>query len=130
MEEYRLILDLAIAIGAALGGGLIARLLKLPTVIGYIIAGVVIGPYALGLVQNSNDIRLLAVVGVVLLLFTLGVEFSLRELKKIRNVAIFGGTAQILITTCLGMIVVMFLLRQSLTEAVIFGFLISLSSTN
>ncbi len=129
MEEYRLILDLAIAIGAALGGGLIARLLKLPTVIGYIIAGVVIGPYALGLVQNSNDIRLLAVVGVVLLLFTLGVEFSLRELKKIRNVAIFGGTAQILITTCLGMIVVMFLLRQSLTEAVIFGFLISLSST-
>jgi len=129
MEEYRLILDLAIVIGTALVGGLIARLLKQPTVLGYIIAGIVIGPYALGLVQNSNNIRLLAVVGVVLLLFSLGVEFSLRELKRIRNVAIFGGTAQMLITTCLGMIVVMFLLRQSLTEAVVFGFLISLGST-
>jgi len=129
MEEYRLILDLAIVIGAALGGGLIARLLKQPTVLGYIIAGIVIGPYALGLVQNSNDIRLLAVVGVVLLLFTLGVGFSFHELKRIRNIAIFGGTAQILITTCLGMIVVMFLLGQSLTEAIVFGFLISLSST-
>jgi len=129
MEEYRLILDLAIVIGAALGGGLIARLLKQPTVLGYIIAGIVIGPYALGLVQNSNNIRLLAIVGVVLLLFTLGVEFSFHELKKIRNVAILGGIAQILITTCLGMIVVMFLLGQSLTEAVVFGFLISLSST-
>ena len=129
MEEYSLILDLAIVIGAALVGGLIARLLKQPTVLGYIIAGIAIGPYAVGLVQNSNNVRLLAVVGVVLLLFSLGVEFSFHELKRIRNVAIFGGTAQILITTSLGMIVVIFLLGQSLTEAIVFGFLISLSST-
>ena len=129
MGDYRLVFDLAIVIGAALSGGLIAKLLKQPTVLGYIIAGIVIGPYALGLVQNTNDIRTLAVVGVVLLLFTLGVGFSFHELKRIRNVAIFGGTAQILITTCLGMIVVMFLLGQSFTESIVFGFLISLGST-
>lgn len=47
MEESRLILDLAIAFGAALGGGLIARLLKQPPILGYLIAGIIIGPYAL-----------------------------------------------------------------------------------
>ena len=124
-----MILDLAIVLGAALGGGLIARLLKQPAILGYAVAGIVIGPYALGLVQNTHNIEILATIGVVLLLFTLGVEFSFHELKRIRNVAIFGGIAQIAVTTALGMFVAMFLLGQSLREAIIFGFLIALSST-
>jgi CPA2 family monovalent cation:H+ antiporter-2 len=129
MEESRLILDLAIVLGAALGGGLIARLLKQSAILGYAVAGIVIGPYALGLVQSSHNIEILATIGVVLLLFTLGVEFSFHELKRIKNVAIFGGIAQIAVTTALGMFVAMFLLGQSLREAIIFGFLIALSST-
>jgi CPA2 family monovalent cation:H+ antiporter-2 len=129
MEESRLILDLAIVLGAALGGGLIARLLKQPAILGYIVAGIIIGPYALGLIQSTGNIRILATIGVVLLLFTLGLEFSLRELKRIRNVAIFGGIVQIVVTTTLGMFAAMFLLGQSLREAIVFGFLIALSST-
>ena len=129
MEESRLILDLAIAFGAALGGGLIARLLKQPAILGFIIAGIVIGPYALGLIQSIDNIRLLATIGVVILLFTLGLEFSLRELKRIRNVAIFGGIAQIVVTTALAMLLAMYLLGQSPREATVFGFLIALSST-
>jgi len=129
MGESELLLDLAIAFGAALGGGLIARLLKLPAILGYILAGVVISPHALGLVQNTNDIRTLATIGVVLLLFTLGVESSLHELKRIRDVAIFGGITQLVIIIGLGIIVVMFLFGQGIREASIFAFLISLSST-
>ncbi|MEA3442021.1 MAG: cation:proton antiporter [Chloroflexota bacterium] len=129
MEESRLILDLAIAFGAALGGGLIARSLRQPALLGYLIAGIVIGPYALGLVQSKDNIEILAAIGVVLLLFTLGVEFSFHELKRIRNVAIFGGIAQIAVTTVLGMFVGISLLGQSLYEAIVFGFMVALSST-
>lgn len=129
MEEPELILDLAIAFGAALGGGLIARLLKQPAILGYVIAGIIIGPYALGLIESIGNIRILATIGVVILLFTLGLEFSLRELKRIRNVAILGGITQIAVTTALGMFVAMFLLGQSPREATVFGFLIALSST-
>lgn len=129
MGESELLLDLAIAFGAALGGGLIARLLKQPAILGYIVAGVVISPDALGLVQNINDIRTIATIGVVLLLFTLGVESSFHELKRIRNVAIIGGTVQIVVITGLGALAVGFLLGQGLREAIVLGFLISLSST-
>jgi CPA2 family monovalent cation:H+ antiporter-2 len=98
-------------------------------ILGYLIAGVVIGPYVLGSVQNADDIQILATIGVVLLLFTLGIDFSFRELKRIKNIAILGGIAQIVATTILGIFVAMFLLGQSLREAIVFGFLISLSST-
>lgn len=129
MEESRLILDLTVSFAAALGGGLLARLLKQPTLIGYLVAGIVIGPYVLGLVWSTGNIQILATIGVVLLLFTLGIEFSFRELKRIGNVAIFGGIGQIAVSAALGVVVATFLLGQSLREAVIFGFLIALSST-
>jgi len=129
MEESGLILDLTVSFAAALGGGLLARLLKQPALIGYLVAGIVIGPYVLGLVWSTGNIQILATIGVVLLLFTLGIEFSFRELKRIRNVAIFGGIGQIAGTAALGVVMATFLLGQSLREAVIFGFLIALSST-
>ena len=129
MEESRLVLDLAIVLGAALGGGLIARLLKQPAILGYVVAGIVIGPYALGLIQSTHNIEILATIGVVLLLFTLGIQFSFHELKRIRNIAIFGGIGQIVVTTTLGMFAAMYLLGQGLREAIVFGFLIALSST-
>jgi len=129
MEGTGLILDLAIAFGAALVGGLIARLLKQPALLGYLIAGIVIGPYALGLIQRTDNIQILATIGVVLLLFTLGIEFSLQELRRIRNVAILGGIAQIAATTALGIFVGRALLGQGLYESIAFGFMIALSST-
>jgi len=128
LDEIDLILIIAIALGAALAGGLIARFFKQSTIIGYLLAGVIIGPHSLGLIQESDEIRVLATIGVVLLLFTLGVKFSLRELMRIKKVAIGGGIFQLLVTTALGMGVAT-LLGWSLQEAVIFGFLIALSST-
>ena len=71
MEGSRLILDLAIAFGVALVGGLIARLLKQPVLLGYLIGGIVIGPYAFGLIQSNYNMEILATIGLMLLLFTL-----------------------------------------------------------
>ena len=128
MDEFSLILDMAVVLGAALAGGMAARFLKQSAIIGYLLAGVVIGPHALGLIQESDEIRVLATIGVVLLLFTLGVKLSLREMIRVRRVAIGGGIFQLLATTGLG-IGVASLLGWSLQEAVILGFLIAISST-
>ncbi len=129
MEETSLILDLAIAFGAALGGGVIARLLRQPALLGYLIAGIIIGPYALGLIQSTGNIQILATIGVVLLLFTLGIEYSFRELRRVRNVAIFGGVVQIVVTTALGVFLGISLLGLGLYEAIAFGFMLAISST-
>ncbi len=127
-DEFSLIRNIAIVAGAALAGGLAARFLKQSTIIGYLLAGVVIGPHALGLIEESDEIRILATIGVVLLLFTLGVKLSLREIMRLKNVAIWGGMFQLLVTTGLG-VGVAALFGWSLHEAITFGFLIALSST-
>ena len=79
--------------------------------------------------RNTENIQILATIGVVLLLFTLGIEFSFPELKRIKNIAIFGGISQIVATTALGTFIAVFLLELNLYEAVVFGFLVALSST-
>ncbi len=102
--------------------------MKQSAIIGYLLAGIAIGPYALGLIPESETIRVLATIGVVLLLFTLGVKFSLREMIRVKKIAIGGGIFQLLLTTGLG-IGLATLLGWSLHEAVAFGFLIAISST-
>ncbi len=129
MNESELLLDLAIAFAVALGSGVIARLLKQPAFIGYVLAGILVGPHALGVIHSVDNIRVLATIGVVLLLFTHGIELSLKKLKRIKTVAILGGIIQILACTALGVIIALFLLGQGIREAIVFGFLISLGST-
>jgi len=119
---------MAIVLGVALVGGIAVRLLKLPVILGYLLSGILIGPHVLGLISEKGDVETLAEIGVVLLLFTLGLEFSLRALKKIGKVAVLGGGAQIVATAALGLLVG-HLLDWSLRESVLFGFFIALSST-
>jgi len=107
---------------------MIARRLGLPVILGYLIGGIAVGPYGFGLVGEVEQIRTLAEIGVVLLLFTLGLEFSLKTLRRTGRVAIIGGMVQILATTALGLVVGL-LLHWPITEAVFFGFFIALSST-
>jgi len=94
--------DLAIIMGAALVGGLVAYRFRLPVLLGYLVAGMLISPESFGLVKNINLIETLASVGVVLLLFTLGMEFSLGDLKRMGKIGPLGGSIQILITALLG----------------------------
>jgi CPA2 family monovalent cation:H+ antiporter-2 len=102
MEDVRLIVDLVIGLGAATIAGLIAQRLGLPALIGYILAGLAIGPNTPGLVADSGRVLLLANLGVALLMFGLGVEFSLSEIVRVRRAALLGGALQIPLTIVLG----------------------------
>jgi len=119
---------LVIVLVAAFIGGIIARRLGLPVILGYLVGGIAVGPYGFGLVGEVEQIRTVAEIGVVLLLFTLGLEFSLKTLRHTGRVAIIGGMVQVLATTALGLTIGV-LLHWPLEEAVLFGFFIALSST-
>lgn len=127
-EPLRFILELGVAVAVALVGGAIAVRLKQPAVLGYLLAGIVIGPATPGFVGDVERISELADLGVVLLLFALGVEFSIRGLIDVRRVAIPGATLQILITLAVGA-ALMFGLGFGLQEALVIGACLSLSST-
>lgn len=98
--------DIVIIVVAALVGGLIAQRLRQPLILGYILAGVAIGPFTGGVtVSGVHDIEKLAEIGVALLLFALGLEFSLKELKPVKYVALLGGSLQILLTIGYGFLI-------------------------
>lgn len=121
--------DIVIIVIAALIGALIAQRLKQPLILGYILAGVVVGPHTGGItVGDIHEIELLAEIGVALLLFALGLEFSLSELKSVRNIALFGTPLQILLTMTVGYGLGRYL-GWSPASSVWMGALISLSST-
>src|SRR5919205_4525399 len=121
--------DIALILVAALLGGVVARRLGLPLILGYILAGVLVGPHTGGpTVGEVHDIELLAEIGVALLLFTIGLHFSLDELAPVRRVALWGTAIQMSLTTMFGYGVGR-LLGFTWQEAVWFGALLSLSST-
>ena len=121
--------DIVIIVVAALIGALIAQRIKQPLILGYILAGIVVGPYTGGVtVGDIHEIELLAEIGVALLLFALGLEFSISELKPVRNIALFGTPVQILLTIGFGFFLGKYL-GLSTGHALWLGALISLSST-
>lgn len=121
--------DIAIIVVAGLIGGLIAQQLRQPLILGYILAGVIVGPFTGGItVANIHDIELLAEIGVALLLFALGLEFSLKELKPVRNIALIGTPIQILLTMTLGFGIGQ-MLGWDWVASIWFGGMIALSST-
>jgi CPA2 family monovalent cation:H+ antiporter-2 len=126
--ELRFILDLGVALALALVFGAIATRLGQPPIVGYLAAGVVIGPFTPGFVGDQEQIGQLAELGVVLLLFALGVEFSLHELRRVWRVAVPGAIAQIVITAAAGTAAAI-LLGLSPVGAVIIGSAIAISST-
>jgi CPA2 family monovalent cation:H+ antiporter-2 len=124
-----LVADLSLVLLAALAGGFLAQRLRQPLMVGYVLAGVIVGPFTGGLtVVNVHDIEQLAELGVALLLFSLGLELSFRELKPVRAVALGGATVQIIVTIALGLARGL-ALGWAWRPALWFGALISLSST-
>ncbi len=101
-HEPVLISTIAIGLTAAFIGGFVARRLGLPTIVGYIAAGVVIGPFTPGLVADPAVATELAEVGVILLMFGVGIQFSFRELLAVRWIAIPGALIQTVVATALG----------------------------
>jgi CPA2 family monovalent cation:H+ antiporter-2 len=128
-ERMELIADLTLVVAAALAGGFVARRAGQPLIVGYILVGVLIGPFTGGLtVSHVEGIEQLAELGVALLLFSLGLEVSFRELAPVRMVALAGAGIQIVLTIALGFALAA-VLGWSWQPALWFGALIALSST-
>jgi CPA2 family monovalent cation:H+ antiporter-2 len=121
--------DIAIILVAALIGGYVAQRLRQPLILGYIIAGILVGPHTGGVtVTEIHEIELLAEIGVALLLFALGLEFNFKKLDRVRAIAFAGTPLQMLLTILLGFGIGR-LLGWSAYESLWFGALIALSST-
>ena len=95
MPDVSLALNLSVAVLAAFLFGLVAQRLGLPVILGYLLAGIAIGPFSPLLRADQHDVQVLAEIGVMFLLFAVGAEFSLRELRHLGRIVIVGGVGQI-----------------------------------
>ena len=127
-HELQIILSITVAVVVALVGGMIAHRLKLSPIVGYLVAGIAIGPFTPGFVGDREQIAVLAEVGIIFLMFALGIEFSLKELARIKGAAVFGTTIQLALIIALG-----FGLGRVLgwkwQQSLFFGGIIAVSST-
>lgn len=103
MPHNLLLLDLAMILLAAFLGGILASRFKQSVILGYLVAGIVVGPSGLGLVREATTLQAVADIAVILLMFALGLELSLKELTGIRGIAIFGGHLQMAGSLLLGL---------------------------
>ena len=126
--EIPLLSDVVIILGLSVIVILFFQRLKLPTILGFLATGVIAGPHGLSLIHETHEIEILAEIGVILLLFIIGMEFSLRNLAMIKRTVLLGGSTQVLATIVL-VAGIMLLLKFNTGEAIFMGFLISLSST-
>ena len=122
--------DFVLIVVAGLLGGILARALRLPLLVGYVAAGIVVGPHTAGpTVVQIHDVELLAEIGVALLLFSLGLEISFGDLQPVRRIALIGGSLQILVTVGAATLAAVSLLHMPVVEAIWFGAMIAVSST-
>ena len=127
-NSFPLLQDLLLLLLASVPIAFIFHRLRLPTIVGFMITGVLIGPHGLGLIRDVHAIEVLAEIGVALLLFTIGLEFSLRRLLEMKRLVLLGGGLQVVITA-LVVTGVARLFGRPVTEAIFFGFIFALSST-
>src|SRR5207249_41771 len=128
MSQYPVLRDLAVIFAVSLLVILLFHRLKLPALPGFIVAGVLLGPNALGLVSDVHQVESLAEVGVILLLFTIGIEFSLGRLREMGRQVVGGGLAQVGLTVGITTAVAAGF-GLAWPVALVLGFLIALSST-
>jgi CPA2 family monovalent cation:H+ antiporter-2 len=126
--EIPLLSDIVVIFGLAMLVILLFMRLKLPTIIGYLLTGAIAGPYGLSLVGASVAVEVLSEIGVILLLFVIGMEFSLRSLMAIKKAVFIGGTLQVFLTIGVTALLSSFF-GFDWNIAVFFGFLFALSST-
>jgi CPA2 family monovalent cation:H+ antiporter-2 len=125
---HELIQTLAIGLSAAFLGGVLAHRLRLPVIVGYLLAGVAVGPFTPGPVADGQVATQLAEVGVILLMFGVGIHFSIGDLLDVRRIALPGALGQVLIAVALGL-GLSSLWGWSLGEGLVFGLALSVAST-
>ncbi|MRR10402.1 sodium:proton antiporter, partial [bacterium] len=128
-HELSLITTLAAALGLALLFGFLATKLRLPALVGYLVAGILIGPGTPGFVADMHIASQLAEVGVMLLMFGVGLHFSLDDLLSVRRIALPGALVQIAVATTLGTLMAVHGWGWPLGGGLVFGLCLSVAST-
>jgi monovalent cation:H+ antiporter-2, CPA2 family len=126
--EIPILSEVLIILGLSVLVILVFHRLRLPTILGFLITGVIAGPYGLKLVSVSHEVEVFAEIGVISLLFIIGLEFSLKTLATIKRTVLLGGTFQVFLTIAVTL-VTLYLFGFSWQNALFMGFLFSLSST-
>lgn len=128
MDNFLIIQDIVIILFSSIVIIFIFNKFKLPSLIGFLITGMIIGPYGLKLIQSVDEIVVMAEIGVILLLFTIGIEVSFSQIVRIKKLLLVGGGLQLFSTSIISFII-FYSLGISLNQSIFFSFLISLSST-
>ncbi|HDO21379.1 MAG TPA: hypothetical protein ENG86_00795, partial [Nitrospirae bacterium] len=128
MAEYEFLKSLVIIFGLSGIVVFILDKLRVPSIVGFLIAGILLGPHGLELITDIHLVEIFAEIGVILLLFTIGLEFSLKNLLTLRRTILVGGFLQVFITSLI-VFLLSYSLGQKINTSLVFGFLISMSST-
>jgi CPA2 family monovalent cation:H+ antiporter-2 len=128
MHEVTLLINIGVALVVAFIGGVLARRIGLPTIVGYLLAGIVIGPFTPGFVGDMETISQLAELGVIFLMFGVGLHFSLNDFWKVRSIAIPGALGRMVLTTLLGFGISR-MWGWSVPSGIMIGLSISIAST-
>ena len=128
MSDPNFLRELVIVLTATIAIVFVFQKLRLPNIVGFLLTGVIIGPHGFQLIQSVDEVETLAEIGVVLLLFTIGLEFSLETILSVQRRVVWAGLLQVVLTT-LVVLAVARLLGASVEVGLFYGFLVSLSST-
>ncbi|HEY3371561.1 MAG TPA: cation:proton antiporter [Prolixibacteraceae bacterium] len=126
--ELSVLIDIVIIFAFSTAVNYLFTKINIPTIIGYLLTGIVAGPSLLGILRSPDDIEFMAEIGIIILMFTIGLEFSLNHLIKIRKIVFFGGFLQLLITAGITMFFAM-MYDLGWQSSLFVGFLTALSST-
>ena len=128
MHEFTIIREIVIILSVSLLIIFIFKKINIPSILGFLVAGMIIGPYGFKLISNTQNIQVMAEIGVILLLFTIGLEISLNKLLQMRRMLFYAGGLQIIITISVSTFIFR-LFNVAINSAIFYGMLIGLSST-
>ncbi|HPN38451.1 MAG TPA: cation:proton antiporter [Melioribacteraceae bacterium] len=126
--SFNIVTDLILLFGVAVLVIMLFNRIKVPAVLGFLITGLALGPYGFGVIDDIENVNHLAEFGIILLLFTLGIEFSFREIFSLRKLLIVGGGSQLILTS-LTVFIIAYILNLGVKASVFVGFLAALSNT-
>ncbi len=127
--QHHILINICAIFGMATGVIIICKLLKIRHIIGYLITGVLLSPNTSDYFAEMAEVEIYAEIGVILLLFTVGLEFSFSNLKRIKDYVLIGGSFQVFFTIGLAAFLIGIIMQPSLQESIFWGFLYALSST-
>ncbi len=128
MHDYSVIKDIVLILLVSIPVIVVFNRIQLPSIVGFLIAGMILGPFGFEVITNYSEIGAIAEIGIILLLFSIGLEISIKELLSMKKLLLLGGGLQVIITILLSSIIV-YALGLPAKQAIFIGMLISLSST-